>query len=59
MALKPIEPGAGASRAERESHDQAREQARQQPHLWANGPEHQRHTQAPKPDPARGETPKK
>lgn len=59
MALKPIEPGAAAGREERDAYQRAQEQARSQPHLWANGPEHQMRTQAPAANPPRGEAQKK
>lgn len=40
MALKPIDPGSSAPLPERKAFQSAQEQAKREPHLWANGPEH-------------------
>lgn len=53
MALKPIEPSKSASPDEREAFQRAQAQAREQPHLWANGPEHQMRAKASAADPPR------
>jgi hypothetical protein len=53
MALKPIDPGSGASSHDRKAFQSAQEQAKREPHLWANGPEH-RMSANPAPD---GRTP--
>jgi hypothetical protein len=50
MALKPIDPGANASSQDRKLFQSAQEQAKREPHLWANGPEHRLSTHAA-PDP--------
>jgi hypothetical protein len=50
MALKPIDPGSGASSHDRKAFQSAQEQAKREPHLWANGPEHRMSAnQAPDP----------
>jgi len=59
MALKPIEPGTAAHRGERDAFQRAQEQARSQPHLWANGPEHQMQAKTPAANPPRGDAQKK
>jgi hypothetical protein len=57
MALKPIEPKAEAAREERDAYQRAQDHARAQPHLWANGPEHQMRVEAA--NPSRSESQKK
>jgi hypothetical protein len=54
MALKPIEPGKAATPEQRETYQRAQVQAREQPHLWANGPEHQVRAKESATDPPRG-----